>query len=385
VRSGAARRLDVLAAWLERRPVMAVISLTIMTFVVAAGTEVMPPRLLPSTHEGVAFHASHDVGQWAGRAGNVYLVGSDLFPYQCGTAEIESPFAVHLTPYFERGCRQRMESLVVRLYEADLRVPWALIPEADRAQLKSFGRRLMTFLRNSAVTATNSPIFEREYRPILADMIRAALRTAWTAPATQAAFSHATGTLEPELVDRLVDGIAPIVVAKAESSLWQSLRDYANTLMGGKTEDKDTPLSRGLRDLLRDETVQAHLMDTLPALASSGAMTGFASTLASEMGMALLNDPRLLPFASRLFTDSRLFEAGTVPSPFSGRTLTHDLPQWLMRLRHERDHNPLVSRVIKDLVRGRPGFVVLLMTAAQRDALSQGDLPAGIELTRGSE
>jgi hypothetical protein len=377
-----ARRFDRLAAVLERRPVMAVMSLAILAGVFLAGYRVLPARFLPENDRARLYHGSYNVGHWTGRTGAVFLIGDDLFPYQCGTARVETDFAVRIEPYEERNCAARLESRLVRLYEADLRVPWALIPEADRTELKAFGREAMAYLRTAMVTAVSSPYFDREYRPVLADIIRAALRRAWYAPVTQMALSRAIRDLDPVLVDRVTAGIAPIALEKAESTLWQSLRTYAGSWLGGKKGVEGTALTQVMIDLLKDERIHAHLVETLPALAASGQMTGFASTLGAEMGMALLDDPRVLPLFSRLLTDSRLLGESIETSPFGGNHLTKDLPRWLMRLRHSRDHNPLVSQVVKNLVRGRSGFLVLLLTPAQQELLVRGDLPAGIGLGR---
>lgn len=379
---GAARRFDLLAAWLERRSVMAAMSLTILVGVVVTGLRVLPARFLPESDQARLYHSSYNVGHWSGRSGAVFLIGDDLFPYQCGEAQVVADFAVRIEPYEERGCSTHLENRLVRLYEADLRVPWALIPEADRTELKDFGREVVAYLRGTMVTAVSSPYFDQEYRPVLADIIRTALRRAWYAPVTQMALSRAIRDLDPVLVDRVTAGIAPIALEKAESTFWQSLRSYAGSLLGGKKGGEGTALTQVMIDLLKDERIHAHLVETLPALAASGQMTGFASTLGAEMGVALLDDPRLLPLVSRLLTDSRLLGEAVEDSPLGGKRLTRDLPRWLMRLRHSRDHNPLVSQVAKNLARGRSGFLVLLMTPAQQELLVRGDLPAGIGLAR---
>ncbi|MEO5335751.1 MAG: hypothetical protein H7841_02485 [Magnetospirillum sp. WYHS-4] len=376
----AARRFNRLSAWLEQRSVMAFVSLFILAGVVAAGYRVLPARFLPWEEAGTAFRSTYNMGYWAGRGGAVFLIGDDLFPYQCGSALVEAPFSVRIRAFEERGCAEHLETRLVRLYEADLRVPWALIPESDRTELKAFGREAMAYLRGSILAAVASPYFDLEYRPVLADIIRTALRRAWYAPVTQVTLSRAARTLDPHLVDRVTAGLLPIVLERAESTFWQTLKGYAGSLVGGGKETEGSPLTRVTVDLLRDERVHAHLVETLPALAASGEMTGLASTLASEMGMALLDDPRMLPLASRMLTDSRLLGDAPAPSPLGGKRLTRDLPRWLMRLRHERDHNPLVSQVVKNLIRGRSGFLVLLMTPAQQELLVRGDLPAGIGL-----
>lgn len=380
--SGNARRFDLLAAWLERRSVMAAMSLTILVGVVVTGVRVLPARFLPESDRARLYHTSYNVGHWGGRSGAVFLIGDDLFPYQCGMAQVVADFAIRVEPYEERGCASHLEKRLVRLYEADLRVPWALIPEADRTELKDFGREVMAYLRGTMVTAVSSPYFDQEYRPVLADIIRTALRRAWYAPVTQMALARAIRDLDPALVDRVTSGIAPIALEKAESTFWQSLRSYAGSLLGGKKGGEGTALTQVMIDLLKDERIHAHLVETLPALAASGQMTGFASTLGAEMGVALLDDPRLLPLVSRLLTDSRLLGEAVEDSPLGGKRLTKDLPRWLMRLRHSRDHNPLVSQVVKNLARGRSGFLVLLMTPAQQELLVRGDLPAGIGLAR---
>jgi hypothetical protein len=378
------RSFDSLTAFFENRLVMALMSITLIATAFAAGRSVFPAKLFGQQPDAPVIHASrNNLENWLGREGPIFIVGPDLFPHQCGKAKVQDIFAVGLTPYADPVCQTALAGgMVLRHHEADLRVPWALIPDSDRQELRKFGRDVMTHLRGSFSSALKSNFFEQEYRPLLADILRVALRRAWGAPASQLALARALRSVDKKLLDQVARGIIPIAIEKAENNFWQALKGYAGILVGERKKPEASALSRIMIDLLQDERVQSHLVETLPLLASSGETASFAAVLGAEMGIALLDDERLLPLLAKLMSDSRILSFDDASSGIGGKRITRDLPQRLMRLRHDRDHNPLVAYVVHTLLRARGGFVVLVLSPEQHDSLSRSELPVGIALKR---
>jgi hypothetical protein len=363
---------------------MAVMSIAIIAAAFAAGRSVFPVGLLGAKPADPIAHISRNsLEHWLGRSGPVFIIGPDLFPHQCGKAKVQDSFEVGILPYEDPLCQSAMAGdAIIRLHDADLRVPWALIPDHDRLELRKFGRDIMTHLRGSFSSALKSNFFEQEYRPLLADILRVALRKAWSAPSSQLALSRSLRSVDKRLLDQVTSGILPIAIEKAESSFWQALKGYAGLLVGERKKPEASALSRIMIDLLQDERVQSHLIETLPLLAASGEAASFAAVLGAEMGIALLEDERLLPLIARLMSDSRILSFDDPSSNIGGKKITRDLPQRLMRLRHDRDHNPLVAYVVHTLLRARGGFLVLALTPEQHDSLSRSELPAGVGLKR---
>jgi hypothetical protein len=53
-----------------------------------------------------------------------------------------------------------------------------------------------------------------------------------------------------------------------------------------------------------------------------------------------------------------------------------------MRMRHRKDHNPLVSYVLRAIMRGQQNFLVLMLSPEQEQQLSHRNLPPEPTLNR---
>ena len=154
----------------------------------------------------------------------------------------------------------------------------------------------------------------------------------------------------------------------------------ANSMLGKPVpEEQGTPVARALRAIFEDPRVHEQILNTFPEMATDPAVSRFASQFASEIGLALVSDPRVPILLTSLLTDPQLSgDAATMGIKPS--FLTRNLPQWLLRYRHPKDHNPLVSYIVRSIVRGDRSAVILVLGAAQLDVAQRQGLTTGIRL-----
>ncbi|MBU0724616.1 MAG: hypothetical protein KJ904_06860 [Alphaproteobacteria bacterium] len=357
-------------------------SLTVAGAAVYASLSVLPLRASVGAPQPAYAYDAVGAAEFA-RDGTapVFIFDQDFYPHQCGKAALSRDGGAVITPYGSDACRTALRGAALTSVEqASIRLLWALIPAAERDAIGAQGRELAGSIGASLKDAVNSQYFNRVYRPEITDILRQALRRAWDRPQVQRAFGQAIRALDPALLDRLVDGIMPIAFEKAEATLWESVAAMANSMLGKPSpENTGTPVARALRAVFEDPRVHDQILTVLPNMATDPAMSRFAGQFASEIGLALVSDPRVPVLASSLLTDPQLSGDATGMGVKTG-ILARSVPQWLLRYRHPKDHNPLVSYVVRGLVRGDGAAVILVLDEAQLDfARSQG-LPQGILL-----
>lgn len=375
------RRFMALAAelrgfkWLE-----AVGSGLLILAAIWAAASMLPSNPEPVREAAPLYHAARDVLVWRRREAPVFAFDSDLFPRQCGKAVIDSDGNVRIIPYRRAPCLAPSETGgIAVLHRAGPQLLWTLIPEAERENIGSHVRHLVGSIGSSISGAVGSRYFERVYRADLADILSDAMRVGWRAPDVQAALTRAVNDVDPAIVDRLVDGVLPIAIEKAESSVWAAVQRLAGSMIGrGGDRPAVSPMTRAIRSIFEDPRVHDQLLDTLPELAGDPKVSVFATRLASAIVLALIDDPRVPVLVMALLTDPQLMPSVGI----DGRMMTHDLPQWLLRYRHPKDHNPLIAFVVASIVRGDGAYVALMLTEEQAAALHPG-LHRGIPLIEG--
>ena len=323
-----------------------------------------------------------DIGNWEGHAAPLFTFDDNLFPEQCGKTWVIDAATVLVDMYDDADCPPSpVGAGSVRLYRASPRLLWAMIPEGERETLGARSRSLVDSLGSSLAGTLRTAYFEREYRGEMTEILRTALRRAWSSPAVKSALSDAMRSMDPEIVDRLVEGILPVAVEKAQNTLWETVRGLTGSLFGQESATGDaSPMARALRAVFEDERVQNHLLRTLPELASDPEVSILATRFAGELGLALINDPRVAVLMTTLLTDPQMIrpEAG---AGIGGRFLTQEIPRWLLRYRYPNDHNPMVAYVVRSLLRGDGAFVTLLLTSKQASRLDEQGLRGGVAVT----
>ena len=361
--------------------VLPFLSLLIVGVAIWITVSILPEGRERALRDALPFAADSDIGFWRGREAPVFAFDGALFPEQCGKASIVDTRTVLLDIYADGGCPTALVgSPVLRLYRASPQLLWAMIPEVERESLGVRSRLLVDSLGTSLAGTLRTAYFEREYRGEVTEILRSALRRAWAAPAVKAALGEAMRSVDPQIVDGLVDGILPVAIEKAERTLWETLRSMTGALF---SQDSDTtegsPMARAVRAIFEDERVQAHLLKTLPELASDPAISILATRITSEIGLALINDARVPVLMTTLLTDPQMIRP-ELGAGVDGKFLTHEIPRWLLRYRHPNDHNPMVAFVVRSLLRGDGGHVGVLLTQAQAALVDAQGLRGGIAL-----
>ncbi len=356
---------------------MALASAVIMGSVVMAALTILPLHALE--HPDAAYTTLGSINAGGGE-GPVFLLGSDLFPHQCGKALLTSSGALGLFAYAEKPCRDAVTGLRPYLLQADLRVPWAIVPTTEREDLRNLSGTVVAQWESLGQTLFHSSFFAQAYAPIFKDILRGAIRQAWTSPATDQVLTRASETFDRRPMNQMLDGILPVFVEKAKQSFVHKLQVYTASLFGGQSKANEDALIELSTEVLADPKVRAQLAESLPVLLTSREAVSVGAVLARATGSAILDDPRTLPLLGRLLTDQRFLNL----QPFSAEAehLLRVLPVRLLRLRHRLDHNPLATYVLRMMVRGQPGFLVLLLSPQQEQELANSDLPPGPALRR---
>lgn len=364
----------------NHRVIMAILSLMLMGLVTVAAFHIFPllnTPLPPAASYNVLGNINANTGE-----GPIFTLGADFFPHQCGKARFGSSGAatLNLFAYGDEACRIGVTNLRPYLMTADLRVPWAIVPTAERDQLHHLAGVVMDQWEVVGKQLLQSVFFRQYYAPALKEIVHGALRQAWATPATEQVITRAVHNFDRTQLDRIMEGILPIVLEKAKQNLWQTMRSYAAAILGATTNADQEAMLRLAAEVFADPRTREHLTATFPPLLTNRAVVMVAAVMARESFRAILDDPRLMPLLGRLFTDQRFLSLQPFTVEFE--QLLRTLPLRLMRLRRRFDHNPLATYILRNLIRGRRGFLVLMLSPEQEQQLAESDLPAGPALRK---
>lgn len=354
----------------------ALLSLLLAASALGAALRVLPP-VAP---EPTAWHRLQGSTGIASGEGPVFLLDADFFPRQCGRGRLGADGILRLYAYAGDDCRAGVAWLSPRLLPADLRVSWALVPAAERHRLRQLGGATLGHLHEVAWQTLQAPFFVTEYLPQIETLLAAALQQAAASPAVARALAQAGEHFDRARLEALLSGLTPVVEEKIRENRWRALGDLLPVLFDSEDPAwRDTAL-RVFGEVLADPRVRAHLNQTLPILLTDPQAMAVGQALAVAAGQALFADPRLAELAGRLVSDRRFL--GMRPFGRDAQRLLTALPEGLLRMRHRWDHNPLATYVLRDQIRGRRGFLVLLLDAAQEQALAGANLPPAPVLHR---
>jgi hypothetical protein len=335
---------------------------------------------LPPGQPTASFSLTGSFGIAPGQ-GPVFVLDEQLFPLQCGRARLDRNGRLRLYAYAGALCRSATAWRSPLLLPADPRVPWVLVPEPERRQLRQLGEAALSHLQAVLRRAMTAAFFVAEYRPVIEAIVSQALRDAADAPAVTRAVRRFSDSLqERQRLQGLLDGLVPVVGEKARDNLWRTLSGATATLFGSDGPRAREALVPLLDEVLADPRVRSQLAQTLPALLSDPETLALGSALVAAAGQAVAADPRLPQLLERLIGDPRFL--GLHPIGADAERLFTRLPASLLRMRHAWDHNPLATYVLRTQVRGQPAFLVLLPDAAQERQLSEAGLPLPAPLKR---
>lgn len=364
-------------AWLNKKGPQAVISFTLISSSIIIGLKLLP---LPDESLPKILYAIHGSTGIAPGNGPIFLLDEDLFPHQCGRAKLNENGILSLVAYTNNFCSSSVANLRPHLLSSDLRIPWALVPTNTRVQLRKLSESSLDHMQTVALRLFRTPFFAQDYLPQIHDILGTALKQIWSAPAIQQTLLHATETIDREQASEILRGLLPIISEHGKQNFWRTLRISISAIMGSQSQAQQEAIGQLVTEILSDPRIGEHLSNTLPPLLASSSSIAIGIAVIREAINGLLTDPRLQELVLRLFTDRRFLRLRPIGT--DAEQLFTTLPNSLMRMRHRKDHNPLVSYVLRAIMRGQQNFLVLMLSPEQEQQLSHRNLPPEPTLNR---
>lgn len=356
-------------------------SCTLIALALEAGLSTLPPETLALPETTRRYQAQADIGFWEGHQAPAFVFEESLFPHQCGSARVTAERSIVLSPY--ASCSQRLgRTSTVRLHPANLQLLWSLVPENERDVLEAQAWALGQQLASPLLKVLDSAYFKQTYSVELRLIFQDALRKTWETPTVQVALAQAIQAVDPNSISRLVNSIWPVAVEKTKSSLWHSLSDMTDALLMDRRGEalEGSVTGRIFQEIFKDPRSRAYLFNTLLQLMNQPEVVSFTALFTREISATLIADPRLSALFDRAMTDPQLASISN-ETGLNLDFLIRDLPRSLLRYRRPKDHNPLVSYLVRSIVRRENGFVVLMLTDKQIQSVTDQGMRSGIVLT----
>lgn len=364
-------------SWINKKGVQTLTSFTLISASVVIGLKLLP---LPDTSLPKVLYAIHGSTGIAPGNGPIFALDEDLFPHQCGRAKLDEEGILSLVAYSSNLCNNGVTNLRPHLLPSDLRIPWALVPNDTRTQLRKLSIASLDHAQTVALRLFRTPFFAQDYLPQIHEILSSALKQIWNAPAIQQTLFHANETLDREQASEVLRGLLPIIAEHARQNFWNTLRVSVSALMGSQSRSQQEAIGQLVTEIISDPRIGEHLSNTLPPLLASSGTISIGTAVIREAINGLLTDPRLQELVLRLFTDRRFLRLRPIGT--DAEQLFTTLPNSLMRMRHPKDHNPLASYILRSVVRGQQNFLVILLTSEQEQQLAKRNLPPEPTLNR---
>lgn len=362
-----------------RRILMALTSLLLMLGVALAAVRIVPRLPGSVIKPDVSYAMLGKINANTGE-GPVFILGNDLFPQQCGKGYLTNSGKLNLLAYQNPSCQAGITQLQPYLLAADIRVPWSVFPSKERDELRRLAGTVIRQWESVGDQLIHSQFFQQYYSPEIKEILRDSFRSAWVSSAVENALNRASETFDRRQIDQIIEGIVPIVFEKAKKNFWQTLRGYTESLISGEDKSHQENMAKLGAEVFADPRTREHIAQTFPVLLTSREVMIVSAIMAKESFKAIINNPRSLPLVGKLLTDQRFLAL----QPFSTEVenFIRILPSRLMRLRRRFDHNPLATYILRNMIRGRRGFLIIMLSPNQELQLANSDLPPGPALRR---
>lgn len=363
--------------WLRIKGIQALASFTLLTASFVIGIKILP--LSDTSRIQVLYAIRGSTGIEPG-TGPIFALDDDLFPHQCGKAKLDTDGSLTLIAYTSFTCSNAVTNLLPHLFPSDIRIPWSLVPEDTRLQLRKLSAGTLDHAQTVILRLFRTPFFAQDYLPQIHEILGSTLKQMWSSSAIQQTLLNFTEHVDREQINELIRGLLPIVTAHTKQNLWRTIRISIAALMGSDSRSQQEAIQQLLTEIVSDPRISEHLSNTLPAFLANSGTIAIGTTIVREAINGLLTDPRLQDLALRLFTDRRFLRLR--PIGMDAEQLFTTLPNSLMRMRYAKDHNPLASYVLRALIRGQQNFLVLLLSPEQEQRLAKRNLPPEPVLSR---
>ncbi|KOR32636.1 hypothetical protein TI05_06050 [Achromatium sp. WMS3] len=357
-------------SWWNTKILQSLTSIILLGSSVIIALHLLP---IPNKSKTLVRYAIHGSTGIPAGIGPIFILDQDLFPNQCGKGTLDINGNLVLTAYANPKCHKGIGILRPHLLPTDLRIPWALVPDDTRLTLRKLSIATLEHAQTVVLRLLRTPFFNRDYAPEIQKILGNAVQQVWNAPAIHQSIQHVTETMNREQSDKILAGLLPIVTEHARRNFWRTVRVSIAALMGSKSQAQQKAIEQLMTEVIADPRVSAHISNTLPPLLASSGTAAIGATIVKEAINILIADVRLQDLILRLFTDRRFLRLKPIGP--DAEQLFMILPTSLLRMRHRLDHNPLVSYVLRNLIRRRSSFLVLMLSPEQEKILAKRNLP----------
>lgn len=344
-------------------------SLGLSILFLSAGWATLPTRSAPPTW---TYRLQDSAAELRSEASPVFIMRADRSTLRAGVAHPQADGRIGVT-LFDPGDPTLIHGSEALLFNADLRVLWLLASDEERAELWRGMDALGRGLRDTVDAVMRSPEFD-DYRTVLKDIGRETIEAAWRDPGTRAAYDELVRNADPVLREAVGRDLKAIVIKRAEPMLWDMLSANMSTLLNVfHTHQWDfTPVEGALDAIQRDVRERGLVEKTAQRILDSWQAKAFLQTFAGNVVDAVGRDPRLKDVLGRLFTDQRL---GPYMAPLSqpAGELARLTPAVLFGVHPHSDLNAIAAYIFRSFLTGRPGQLIIMMSALHREEMLRLD------------
>ena len=344
-----------------------------LALLVAVGWSALPGSL---TDAGATVRLTDHRHDSAGITTAVFALRQDGTAVRFGNAELAPNGVIRI------GLYNPLDQLIATATEpvslpADPRLLWLLASPAERQRLGEQSSALVVAVSAAIGDILRSPEFNATYRDRFVAVLQACMQEAWQAPQVTTAWQALLRSYEPILRDVIARDIRPIMERHFRSVPLSMLRANALPLLDPFTERAwdMQPVEDALREAIitiRDHGVpERAAMELMDSPATVDFLKVFQTVLVGRLarskplsGLAgeMAFDPRLRPYLTEVTERAN--------------DLARSAPRLLVSLHGSTDMNLVAATVIRTVFAGRPDRVVVFMSPAQRDEITELDRAA---------
>ncbi len=260
---------------------------------------------------------------------------------------------------------------------ADPRLLWLLASPAERQGLSEQSSALVVAVSSAAGNILRSPEFNAAYRDRFVAVLQSCMQEAWQVEQVTGAWQALMHSYEPILRDVIARDIRPIVERHFRAVPMRMLRSNALPLLNPFSERPwdMQPVEDALREAIiniRDRGVPEHaVMELMDSPVTVDFLKVFQTVLVGRFARSkelsgligeMAFDPRLRPYLTEVTERAN--------------DLARSAPRLLVSLHGSADMNLVAATVIRTVFNGRPDRVVVFMSPAQRDQITELDRAA---------
>lgn len=296
---------------------------------------------------------------------------------RCGIARVSSPTHIAFTAYGNAVAGLRR---VPVLAASDMGLLWALGDPGGKLELRDSAAALARQVVSDIGDLTQSPLWQREYRPVTNALLDRVAARAWNAPDTQRALRNLVIAIEPVARQSFSEEVGPVLGSYMAEAFWRVLTSNSRqvfSLITGSPPDLSA-LGRALSAALRDPAIQPALARLGPRLLALPQTKLLIERFITHLAEAVQSDPDIFGVLSRIASDPRLGQgAGNVRA--NAGEFVRNVGQILWGIGNNQSLNSLAGLALKSTIAGTSQPLILLLDPESSLDLEQA-MPGGVTL-----